>query len=49
MRYTIPQLEGLAEALSDINEEQVPDAQKDEEPLTGKDAVKGLRDMGFLH
>jgi hypothetical protein len=48
MRYTIPQLEGLAEALSDINEEQAPDTKKDEEPLTGKDAVKGLRNMGLL-
>lgn len=48
MNYTIPQLEGLAEALSEINKDQIPDAEKDDEPLTGKDAVKGLRDMGML-
>lgn len=48
MRYTIPQLEGLAQALSDINEEQVPDTKADDEPLTGKDAINGLRKMGMI-
>lgn len=49
MRYTIPQLEGLAEALSEINKEIDPsNHDDDDEPLTGQDAINALKAHGLL-
>ncbi|WP_158221348.1 hypothetical protein [Megasphaera sp. ASD88] len=46
MRYTIPQLEGLAEAISEINKDIKTD--DDDTPLTGKDAVAALQARGLF-
>lgn len=48
MRYTIPELEGLAEAISKINSQTENSAEQDEAPLTGKDAVTALQAQGLL-
>lgn len=48
MRYTIPQLEGLAEALSEINKEIDTSSNDDDEPLTGQDAINSLKAHGLL-
>ena len=48
MRYTIPELEGLAEAISKINSQAENSAEQDEAPLTGKEAVAALQAQGLL-
>lgn len=46
MRYTIPQLEGLAEAISEINKDV--ESSTDDKPLTGKDALAELQSRGLI-
>lgn len=47
MRYTIPQLEGLAEALAEINKDP-KDGDDDDKPLTGQDAIDSLKAHGLI-
>ena len=48
MRYTIPQLEGLAEALAEINKDHQKEEDDDEKPLTGQDAIDSLKAHGLI-
>ena len=48
MRYTIPQLEGLAEALAEINKDPKDGNDDDDKPLTGQDAIDSLKAHGFI-
>lgn len=47
MRYTIPQLEGLAEAIAKINKD-IDTVEDDGSALTGKDAITALQSRGLL-
>lgn len=48
MRYTIPQLEGLAEALAEINEDPKEGEDNNDKPLTGQDAIDSLKAHGLI-
>lgn len=47
MRYTIPQLEGLAQAIAEINKD-LGKTDNDDDTLSGADAINALSARGFL-